>query len=186
MIARIAAALVVVCFATAASAQEPVPPPEPTATAVLTGVSDEPTPRYTENYHTDVIVGLPLAVRYQHRIGQTRYWGEVGGGLFIIIPEVFAGVRADCGLYEGRRNSFWVRPGLDAHFLVWPFGSFLSSDDRVAVAGGVSADVDLVWRCRLRESVHGELGIKLGVITLIGRNGVLPLPTTGLMCGLQF
>lgn len=159
-----------------------VPPlPEPAATAVL--VSDSP----AATDSIDVVAGFPLSVRYQRRIGQTRFWGEAGAGLLLIVPEAFVGVRTDWGLYEGRRDSFRVRPGLDAHVAVWPYGSVLGeSGDRVPAVAGVSLDVDLVWRRGCEDGGRTEFGVKLGVITLINRHEVLPLPVFGVLCGYRF
>src|SRR5688500_6066272 len=63
------------------------PLPAATATAVL---ANDPLPAATEA--VDVVAGFPLAVRYQRRIGQSRFWGEAGAGLLLIVPDVFAGV----------------------------------------------------------------------------------------------
>ena len=50
----------------------------------------------------------------------------------------------------------------------------------------MAADADLVWRRAFDDGSCAEVGLKLGVLTLANRNGVVPVPLVGLLCGYRF
>ena len=160
------------------------PPPAPSAADVLVGIADG-TPTRRPSVSTDVLVGLPIAVRAQAKV-VGPVWAEAGVGVWIIIPDLFAGVRLDVGLYRGREDTVAVRPGLTAHAILNPFyggGGWLGGGP--PVVPGVAADVDLVWEHCWTDRFRGLLGLKLGAITAI-RSDPGVIPTGGLLFGCQF
>ena len=133
------------------------------------------------SWRADVVAGLPLTVRVQGRVADLPLWLEGGGGLFIVVPTAFAGVRAelDRGLTE--RHGLVARPGVDGYYLPpTTFGQLGSSE----ATGLLSADVDLVWRYRWAGRLGSEFGVKVGI-------GYLPkermaFPVAGLLFGIGF
>jgi hypothetical protein len=179
-------ALGLVALSAGAAVGQPPPPvyPEPSATDVLAGESLRAVD--CGNWRTDLIVGLPTAVRFQRRVGGAG-WIEAGAGLLAIFPDLFVGARADLGLYCGRRHTFAVRPGVDGHVLFNPLAGSggLFGGGPVAV-GAASVDVDFVWQARWTDSFHGVFGLKLGAMAAIRTDGVVPVPVAGLLVGLQY
>jgi hypothetical protein len=158
---------------------------EPSATAVLTGVADPPRPEYGGRFRTDLVVGLPTALRVQVRLAGP-VWGEGGVGLWTILPDFFAGLRADCRLFRGPDDSFAVRPGVAAHAFVNPFHNDGWFGGGPSGLFGVGADVDVVWQHRWADWCHGSLGVKLGATALFSRKAIVPLPVIGVLFGLHF
>lgn len=169
-----------------ALAQPPdAPPPAPSATAVLTGEAVERPPLPAVDVgKVDLVFGLPLSVRYQHPLS-ARLWAEVGGGLWVIVPEVFAGARLDLGLARGRRDCVAVRPGGGARLVVWP-GSSGWFGSRAAATVGVYGDVDLVWQRAWSDGLCTECGLKLGAMPFVNGRGGGVLPIAGLILGVRF
>jgi hypothetical protein len=111
----------------------------PSATAVLTGEAVAraalPPPPHDEGQF-DLLIGLPTAVRYLHPL-RGPLWAEVGAGVYVIIPDVFAGLRCDLPVYRGGRDRFVLRPGVAAHAFV---ASVFTGGN---VLPSLSADVEL-------------------------------------------
>lgn len=159
---------------------QPAVPPPPVGTPL---VVDAPATEFEPAvWQIDVLVGAPLGVRVQRRLGDSRVWAEGGAGLYLVFPTAFAGVRYDGRVYEGRRHAVLIRPGADAA-LVYAWSLFGSKD---TLAGMVVGDVDLVWR---RLAVDGgalELGLKLGVGVPVTRGVRGVLPIAALIGGFSF
>lgn len=196
MFVRFIAVSAVVLTAAPGMAQSPAPPfpnsapitdpsPGPTATTILTEVPESPGAR--RRFSTDVLIGLPIAGRIQGQLAGPIL-AEAGLGAWLIIPDLFAGVRLDLGLYHGSENTVSVRPGLVGHTLINPFfggGGFLSRGRPVIPAA--SADVDLLWQYRWNDTVCGQAGLKLGVMTTFRSNGrVGAIPIVAMIYGFQF
>ena len=186
--------LMVACCLGAPDIPEGQAPPPPTpalpsATDVLTGTAV--TSSIPTHSRVDLLIGTQFALRWQQR---TPYpvWLEGGLGLFyIILPEVFVGVRTDRGLYSTERHTFSIRPGIDAHLGVNPFANskgFLGGGP--LLVPGVTADVESVWRARWWDGVHGQLGLKLGAGVFLGESEghakAVVLPLLGFTFGLEF
>ena len=129
-----------------------------------------------ENLRVSLDVGLPTGVRLQARLFESRFWAEVGVGVWWIVPYVSTALRYDCHMYEGRRNLVAVRPSVSATLI--PFG-------RVPV--GFGADVEFIWQHRFTDRIATDLGFRLGATAFhddYNRWGVIPVAT--LVFALQF
>lgn len=136
-------------------------------------------------WRTDIVFGLPIALRVQRQVLDAGLWAEGGVALYGFIPSVFVGARFDGRIFEGRNNSWYARPGIDLYYSPirgkggWLFDSFNS-------VTALTVDSDLTWQHRWGERVHGNLGLKVGMgVGFAGRN-VFPVPILGLTCGLQY
>jgi hypothetical protein len=174
------------------------PPHTMTASDVLTNtpsVSHEPV------WRTDILLGLPTGLRIQRRIADTRLWGEIGGGIYLISPNMYLGIRGDSRLLERPRHTIFARPGLvtaynpgynvERHGGSWNLLDF----DRVHSFGYTGIDCDISWRARWSGRIHGELGLKVGLAlaySLESNRGsgyflpVIPLPLLGISAGLNY
>lgn len=136
-------------------------------------------------WRTDLVVGLPIAVRVQRQVTDAGLWVEGGGALYGFIPSVFVGARFDGRIYEGPRNGWYARPGVDVYYSPirgsggWLFDSFRG-------IGVVAVDSDLTWQHRWSDRVHGNLGLKVGLGVGVAGRYVLPVPILGLTCGLRY
>ena len=136
-------------------------------------------------WRTDVVFGLPIALRAQRQVTDAGLWVEGGVALYVFIPSVFVGARFDGRIFEGRDNAWYARPGVDLYYSPihghggWLFPSF----------NGITSftvDSDLTWQHRWGERVYGNVGLKVGLgVGFAGRN-VFPVPILGLTCGLQY
>jgi hypothetical protein len=137
------------------------------------------------DWHTDIIFGLPIALRAQRRIGSSDFWGEGGLAIYTFVPSVFVGLRRDGGLYEGKRNTFYVRPGFDFYYSPVNYqGGFLFG--RIRSMTALTFDADLTWRRKWSERFHGHLGLKVGIGVGTAGHGAFPLPILGLTAGCQY
>ena len=192
MLARFAVLCAVALTAGPVAAQSPAPPPDalappppvPGAADVLAGIADG-TPTRFPGVSTDLLIGLPFAVRVQTKV-IGPLWAEAGAGLWVIIPDIFAGLRLDVGLYRGQEDVIAVRPGASVHAIYNIFHSgsgWLSGGE--PFYPGVGADVDLIWQHCWTDRFRGHVGLKIGAVTVFGENtGVVP--TAALLFGCQF
>jgi hypothetical protein len=179
------AVVAVLAVVAAAAGQERAPngrplyPPD----ALLDARTAEPAD--PTRWRADVVVGLPTAVRVQRRAGDTRVWFEGGGSTYLAAGGVFAGVRCDGGLFEGRRNLVLVRPGLDVYYSpVSGGGGWLVR--RYHGIGAAVLDFDLHWQYRWDDRFHSSAGLKLGLGPGLVGGVVVPVPVLGLILGCQF
>ena len=148
---------------------------------------DRPTETPPEKrLQTDIIVGLPIAVRVQYRLAEHPIWVEGGLGAYAIVPMVFVGLRHDTTLVEGRRHSFYLRPGIDFYYSpIYSQGGFLLNDLKGLFC--MAVDSELIWSYHLGEKTRGTFSTKLGLGgCYVGGNGFLPLPIAGFTFGLQY
>lgn len=136
-------------------------------------------------WRTDIVFGLPIAVRVQRQVTDTGLWIEGGAAVYGFVPSVFVGARFDARIYEGRDNSWFVRPGVDMYF------SPISGDGgwlfpRFNGMAALTVDADLSWQHRWADRLHGNLGLKLGLGVGVAGRSVFPLPILGLTYGLQY
>jgi hypothetical protein len=135
-------------------------------------------------WHFDLIVGLPIALRLQRRFGESG-WVEGGVSLYGPVPGIFAGLRADTRLIEGRRNLILVRPGVDAYYSpIQDSGGWFFPE--VNGIGAVVGDFEFVWHHHWSDRFQGTFGLKLGCGIGIISGGVFPVPILGLVVGGQF
>ncbi|QEL15204.1 hypothetical protein [Limnoglobus roseus] len=136
-------------------------------------------------WRTDIVFGLPIALRVQRQITDAGLWAEGGVALYGFIPSVFVGARFDGRIFEGRRNSWYARPGVDVYYSpIHDSGSWLSRPFNSI--GAITVDSDLSWQHKWSEQVHSNIGLKVGMgVAFAGRN-VWPVPILGLTCGLQY
>ena len=128
----------------------------------------------------DFVLGFPTQIRYQHPV-LPGLRVEAGVSVWVILPDVFAGVRLDLPLYRTPKRLLAIRPGVDAHCLfgnsVWPL---------------VSADVDLVYQRAWSGGTVTDFGVKLGAVYTFthdhgGFLSIPPvLPVAGVFFGVRF
>ncbi len=136
-------------------------------------------------WRTDLVFGLPTAIRAQRRIGDGNAWAEGGVALYGFVPSLFAGVRFDGRIYEGRRNSWFSQPGFDFYYSpVRGSGGFLNRPFRGIAA--VTFENDLSWSRAWTDRLHGHLGLKAGFGVAFAGSNVWPVPVLGLTCGFQY
>ncbi len=157
---------------------QPPADPAPTATSVLTS---EPAVAAPPGGSLDFVLGLPTQIRYQHPV-LPGLRVEAGASFWLIVLDVFAGVRFDLPLYHDPKRLLAIRPGVDARCLignsVWPL---------------LSADVDLVYQRAWSGGTVTDFGLKLGAVyTFVQPNprswfNIPPmLPIAGVFFGLRF
>jgi hypothetical protein len=181
-----ATALGVLVLTLAGVGQEPTPePPVGPPVYAADGLLPTDKPHACGNWHTDIVFGLPIALRAQRRVGDRDLWVEGGLALYTIVPSVFVGARLDGSLYQGKRNTFYVRPGLDFYYSpIHSSGGFLFG--RINGIYAVTADADLTWRRKWTDGLHGHFGLKAGLGVGTAGYGAFPLPVLGLTCGFQY
>jgi hypothetical protein len=154
-------------------------PARPAATEVITPVLD------TNRVELDILFGLPVALRLQRQIGESRAWVEGGLALYVFIPSVFVGMRFDGLLHRGERDGLHLRPGVDVYYSPihgdsWFWGNFNG-------LAALCADVDMVWRHQWGQHLCSQIGVKLGVgLGSNLNNNLFPLPILGFTMGLEF
>lgn len=169
-----------------ATAQDVVVEPTP----IYTGDGLLPTDKHHEVidcgcWQTDIVFGLPIALRVQRRIADRGVWAEGGLALYTIVPSVFVGARFDGSLYEGKRNTFYTRPGVDFYYSpIRSSGGFFTR--RFTGITALTVDTDLTWRRKWSDRVHGHLGLKVGLGVGVAGGSVFPLPVLGLTGGWQY
>jgi hypothetical protein len=135
----------------------------------------------------DVILGIPLAVRTQVRLFESRVWAEAGGGIYLILPGVFAGVRLDSPTVGTRTDTFAFRRGVTAWYLppgtIHGSGWFGGPNRAVTI---VAADLDVLWNHRWTGRFHTEAGLKVGLGAGMANGGVVPAPFLGLIVGCHY
>lgn len=137
------------------------------------------------DWRTDIVFGIPTAIRAQHRIGTSNAWGEGGVALYGLLPSIFAGVRFDGRIYEGQRNTWFSQPGFDFYFSpVRGSGNFFHKRFRNVVA--VTFENDLSWSRAWTDRFHGHLGLKAGFGVAFAGSNVWPVPVLGLTCGFEY
>ena len=153
-------------------------PAAPSATAVLT---EEPATAEPPSGSLDFVLGFPSQIRYQHPV-PPGLRVEAGVSLWLIVPDVFAGVRFDLPLYRTPKRLVAIRPGVDARCLIgntaWPL---------------VSADVDLVYQRVWSGGTVTDFGLKLGAVYTFTQDdprswfSIPPvLPVAGVFFGVRF
>jgi hypothetical protein len=142
---------------------------------------EEPPPQYRPGRaNLDVLVGLPLGVRFQAplwRSESTAWMVEASAGLLFIFPTTEVGLRRQWALWCGSENQVVVAPGAGVYATYNPFhhGDLFFGGPPWWVTPFV--DVDLVWQ---RQS--GLLGLKLGVAA----GDRIGFPLAGIFGGWQF
>lgn len=142
-------------------------------------------------WRSDITFGLPIAVRLQRRIGESNAWFEAGTGVYVIVPMVFVGVRADANVFAGHTNSLCVRPGIDAYYgfpIRYRSSGWHSREhsENTKSVGVIALDFDMLWRRRLSERIHGQFGIKLGCGAGFTDRYWAPIPIVGLIAGFSY
>lgn len=136
-------------------------------------------------WRTDIVFGLPIAIRAQKRLGNSPTWAEGGVALYGLAPGIFGGLRFEGRMYEGERNAWFSRPGFDVYYSpIRGSRSFLSGSYRGVLA--LTFDSDLSWRREWSERLHGHLGLKAGFGVAFAGSNVWPVPVLGLTCGFQY
>lgn len=187
----IALAIGLIASMNAAAAQEVVPPApiysqndglfaSPPAPVVPVAAPAE------TSLMVDVVFGLPIQLRLQRQVAETRAWIEGGLALYVIVPSFFAGVRFDGVLHQGERDGLIVRPGIDVYYSPIRGNDFLFG--RYEGLGVLAADIDMIWRHRWNNGICGNIGVKLGcgVGTRFGDGGAFPVPILGFTMGLAY
>lgn len=143
-------ALAIATSAWGQAAPTPLRPADPLLDATPVLVEIPPAP-VEESLRVSLDVGFPTGVRLQARLFESRFWAELGTGVWWIVPYVSTALRYDCHLFEGQRNLFAVRPSVSATLI--PFG-------RVPV--GFGADVEFIWQYRFTDRLVTDLGLRFG------------------------
>ncbi len=185
----LAVAIVVLLASVAAEAQEAPPEPLP-AKPVYVADGLLPTDKQHEiiecgRWRTDIVFGLPIALRVQRQIADHGIWAEGGLAVYGFVPSVFAGVRFDGRIYEGKRNAWFSRPGFDMYFSpVHGDGGFLNRPFNNIFA--FTFENDISWRRKWNERVQSHIGLKAGLGVAFAGSNVWPVPVLGLTCGFQY
>ncbi len=159
-------------------ASEPV---APRAADPLLDVAPKVT-RAESPWRSDITFGLPIALRVQRRIGESNAWFEAGAGVYVIVPMVFVGVRADADVFASRSNALCVRPGIDVYYGI-PTSWRGNGTNSVGV---IALDFDMLWRHRFGERLHGQFGVKLGCGAGFSDRYWAPIPIVGLIAGFSY
>ena len=157
-------------------------PPVPPGNSLL-----DPTPILVERpdstdarYRLSLDVGFPTGIRIGRQLGESRFWGEVGLGVWWIVPYVSTALRYDCRLYDGASDCLAVRPSLSATVVpIFTEGVF-----------GCGADVEFVWQHRFANGFATDFGFRIGATALFGpwsRDDHVPVvPVVALVFAAQF
>lgn len=136
-------------------------------------------------WRTDIVFGLPIALRAQRQIGDKGIWAEGGLALYVVVPSVFLGVRFDGKIYEGERNAWYTRPGVDVYYSpVRDSGGWFNRPFSNILA--ITVDNDITWRRKWTDRLYGHLGLKAGIGVAIAGGNVWPVPVLGITCGFQY
>jgi hypothetical protein len=175
--------LLTVCVLLGISAAVPAQePPEPLPiTAPITQPPEvdwqAPTPQpIGPRWSTDLMVGLPTAIRAQRRFNDESAWMVEGlAGLHLVLcPTIGGGIRRRCEIGDGK-DALFLNPGVDAYFIVNPFIDLFGGGGS-SLGGGVAVDVDIGWRHLFNESGGTEMGLKIGAGAVeFRRGGVMPI-----------
>ena len=126
-------------------------------------------------------LGLPTGIRIGAQLGDSRFWGEFGIGVWWIAPFASTALRYDCRLYDGASDRMAVRPSISATYIP------VISD---TVFGG-GADVEVVWQHRFSDRFITDFGVRVGATALFGpwssRDSRVPVaPIIAVVFGAQF
>lgn len=186
-------AFFVCCVANASAADVLLPTPEPAASRAADPLLDA-SPKVTlaeSPWRSDITFGLPTALRVQRRIGESNAWFEAGAGVYVVIPTVFVGVRADADVFASRSNALCVRPGIDVYYgfpISYRSSGWHSRDrtENTKSIGVIALDFDMLWRHRFGERIHGQFGVKLGCGAGFADGFWAPIPIAGLIAGFSY
>ncbi|MCS6851703.1 MAG: hypothetical protein NZ700_11110 [Gemmataceae bacterium] len=183
-----------VCPAGAAGQTGVAPPLEPPAWGVDAVASRPraflpllPEPPAVPAWALDSLPGLPRSARFQRSLaGDCAWWAEGLLGLLTPYPVVGGGLRRRFVPWAGDNHCVSISPGLDIYALVDPF----ADEDRFLGpgplrGGGLTADVDVVWKHSFGNFGQTELGVRLGTGVGYG-SGPARLPILNALLGCRF
>jgi hypothetical protein len=181
---------------TGATAAQPAPlapmASSTTAPAVPPGDVDGSLPitaAVAASWHPDLLIGLPTGLRLQRTFaddGRHAWVGEAFVGLELIFPMAGVGLRRRFTPICGENNCLRFSPGIDVYGIHWNFDGgqlFGHSEGSAALLG---ADVDVTWEHSWTRGFGSELGVKVGVGEVLGRNGSFGVPIICLFGGFRF
>ena len=129
-----------------------------------------------ENIRVSLDVGLPTGVRLQARLFESRFWAEVGVGVWWIIPYASTALRYDLRLYEGQRDTFAVRPSVSATII-----------PLTRLFYGFGGDAEFIWQHRFSNRLITDLGFRLGASAIRDSYGYwFGAPVLALVLAAQF
>jgi len=134
-----------------------------------------------DNWRIAADLGFPTGLRLQRRIGDSDAWGELGIGMWWVVPYASACLRQDITLMKRERNLFALRPGVSATLTL------------IEPIFGVGLDCECIWQHTFNNKVSTELGFRFGMsgfAIVTGRSrdrtAVIPVPIVCLMWSWQF
>jgi hypothetical protein len=166
-----------------------IAPREPAEVAPAPAVDSVPCPGHP--WSIDFLLGTQTAVRARRFFDAEKGYGwmfTASAGLdYVLFPFAGAGLRYGFTPYRGRYNSFSISPGVDLHAV---YNTFHSGGGWIGGGptgfGMVNYDVDLSWRQVYGNSASGEIGLKLGAATLIGKVNHATVPVVSIWAGIRF
>jgi hypothetical protein len=151
----------------------------------------DPGPCPGHPWSIDLLLGTQTGLRAKRFFDGEKGYGwmiEASAGLdYVLFPFLGGGLRYGFAPYQGRYNSFSISPGVDLHAVANPFhnvGGWFGGGP--TGFGLVNYDVDLSWRHVYTDSCSGELGLKLGAATPIGKVRHGTLPVVSIWAGIRF
>ena len=131
---------------------------------------------FGESFRISLDVGFPTGIRLQTRLFESRFWAEVGTGVWWIVPYVSTALRYDCHLFEGSENLFAVRPSVSATLV--PLGDG---------AIGFGADIEFIWQHRFTDRFVTDLGLRFGATAFHDEGGHwAAVPVLAIVFAVQF
>jgi len=133
-----------------------------------------------ESLRVSLDIGLPIGVRLQARLGESRFWAEVGVGSWFVVPFASTALRCDMPLFQGRRNLLALRPSISATII--PLRE---------VAYGFGGDMEVVWQHRFGRGLVTDLGFRFGLSAIRTpgdgwASGWWPVPIAAVVLAVQF
>ncbi len=170
-----ALALAITASAWGQAAPTPLRPADPLLDATPVLIEIPPAP-VEDSFRISLDFGFPTGVRLQARLFESRFWAEVGTGVWWIVPYVSTALRYDCHLFEGSENLFAVRPSVSATLV--PLGDG---------AIGFGADIEFIWQHRFTDRFVTDLGLRFGATAFHDEGGHwAAVPVLAIVFAVQF
>lgn len=128
-----------------------------------------------EHIRISTDIGLPLGVRVQARLYESRFWAEFGAGVWWIAPYVSTALRYDLHMYEGQRNTIALRPSISATYIPLTRSGF-----------GAGTDCEVIWQHRFHSNLATDLGFRLGLSAFYAGKSWWPVPIATFVFAVQF
>ena len=120
-------------------------------------------------------IGLPVGVRLQVRLYESRFWAEFGAGVWWIAPYVSMALRYDLHMYEGRRNTIALRPSISVTYIPLTRSGF-----------GAGTDCEVIWQHQFHKNLVTDLGFRIGLSAFYAGKSWWPVPIATLVFAIQF